>query len=226
MRTAIGQARPKRTEEQDQERHQAERRPFVIDQPADQEPEELHREGGQHVNDHQRESLHGVTPLRERSYTIGRTLCPESPEISRKSPPYLAPPCRRIRSSRPALAWSRRFWRLRRPHRIAVLGVDERRGDAGDEEREDARHHHPERETWRLRAARLAAVAGVLGAGRGSAWLPPWLRVPFGNARRSTRRSGVIPKNIVVGAGPLGPERLPRPRRFPPEEIQRGRTSP
>ena len=39
MRTAIGQAMPERGDEQDQERHQAERRPFVVDEPADQKPQ-------------------------------------------------------------------------------------------------------------------------------------------------------------------------------------------
>src|SRR3954469_15189504 len=38
---------------------QAERRPFVIDEPADHEAAELQCDGGQRVNDHKGERLHG-----------------------------------------------------------------------------------------------------------------------------------------------------------------------
>ena len=51
---------PKCSHEQDQGCHQSDRRPFVIDQPTDQETKKLHRESSQHIDDHERQCLHGL----------------------------------------------------------------------------------------------------------------------------------------------------------------------
>src|SRR4051812_15200841 len=141
-----------------------------------------------------------TTPLRDAATPIGCTFVPwKSRQFAETTALFGAGAAGSRRFGRRARD-SRRLGRFGAPHRVGVLGVDECRSDAGDEERKDARHHHREREfrsfvSVRLRQTLELTTMGEVWHDSLLAWVVCWKRA---EARPRSRK--IRPKcsrNIV-----------------------------